>query len=150
MIITGLFSTLVPARWAPGERARWGWYAISCVGFLAIWFILITGGRKAAALRQRKTRGLFWLLSGMTLLLWTAYPIIFALTEGANILSVNVEVIAYGVLDVAAKLGFTYMLLLVHTHGEDDTWILPEWFVEPRYGSGPDGRGGYGAINADD
>lgn len=50
----------------------------------------------------------------------------------------------------AAKLGFTFMLLLIHTHGDDDTWSLPEWFVVPRQGSGADGRGGYGAINNDD
>ena len=42
---------------------------------------------------------------------------------------------------------FTYLLLLLHAHGEDDTWNLPEWFVEPRKGSGTDGRGGYGAIS---
>jgi len=32
--------------------------------------------------------------------LWTAYPIVFGLTEGANRLSVDTEIIAYGVLDV--------------------------------------------------
>jgi bacteriorhodopsin len=32
--------------------------------------------------------------------LWTAYPIVFALTEGANKVSVDAEIIAYGVLDV--------------------------------------------------
>ena len=42
------------------------------------------------------------------------------------------------------------MLLLVHTHGEDDTWILPEWFVEHRQGLGQDGRGGYGALGTRD
>ena len=50
----------------------------------------------------------------------------------------------------AAKVGFTFLLLIVHNHGEDDTWILPDWFVEPRKSLGTDGRGGYGSINAED
>lgn len=32
--------------------------------------------------------------------LWTAYPIVWALSEGTNKISVNTEIIAYGVLDV--------------------------------------------------
>jgi bacteriorhodopsin len=32
--------------------------------------------------------------------LWTAYPIVFGLTEGANVISVDAEIIAYAVLDV--------------------------------------------------
>lgn len=149
MIVTGLISTLTPARYNHGDRARWAFYAVSCVGFVVLWYTLFYGGVRAAKLRPSRTRGLFYLLGIMTFVLWTAYPVVFALTEGANKISVNAEVIAYGVLDVAAKLGFTFLLLLVHTHGEDDTWNLPEWFVEPRRGNGPDGRGGYGAIPRD-
>lgn len=150
MIVTGLMSGLVDARAGNGERSRWLVYGISCAFFLGIWFILLTGGVKAASFRPSKTRGLFYLLGGMTLLLWTGYPIVFGLTEGANLLSVDTEVIAYGVLDVAAKIGFTFLLLIIHSHGEDDTYILPDWFVEPRKGSGADGMGAYGAIRSDD
>lgn len=149
MIVTGLLSSSVPARWASGERARWGFYAVSCVGFLMIWWILLTGGLKAARSRSSKTRGLFTLLAGMTLLLWTAYPIVFALAEGTNKISVDAEIIAYAVLDVSAKIGFTFLLLLLHSH--DDPVEFPSWFVEPRGGRlGEDGRGSYGAIGRDD
>jgi bacteriorhodopsin len=54
----------------------------------------------AAKERPRKTRGLFTLLSVMTLILWTAYPIVFALGEGTNKISADAEIIAYAVLDV--------------------------------------------------
>ena len=117
MIVTGLFASLVPARWAPGERARWGFFTVSCVAFLWIWWILITNGLKgessglligrelitAAKERPRKTRGLFTLLSGMTLVLWTAYPIVFALGEGTNKISADAEIISYAVLDVSVR-----------------------------------------------
>lgn len=38
------------------------------------------------------------------------------------------------------------MLLISHAHGDDDTWSLPGWFVEPRQGFGTDGRGTYGGV----
>ena len=44
----------------------------------------------------------------------------------------------------SAKLGFTFLLLFIHEHGED-TYLLPEWFTENRLGA-EDGRTGYGAI----
>lgn len=151
MIVTGLLSSFVSSRWASGERARWGFYAVSCVAFLYIFWILIFDGLKASQKRGRKARGLFSLLAGMTLILWTAYPIVYALAEGANRISVDAEIIAYAVLDVSAKIGFTYLLLFLHGHGDDDNYILPDWFVEHRHGLGQDGRGNYGAIgNRDD
>ncbi|KAK4690043.1 hypothetical protein P7C73_g47, partial [Tremellales sp. Uapishka_1] len=150
MIVTGLFAGVVPSRLDAGQRSRWLFYAISCIAFLGIFVTLYQGGRKAAAMRPRKTRGLFWLLSAMTFALWTAYPIVFALTEGANKVGVDAEIIAYGVLDVAAKVGFTFLLLMIHSHGEEATWTLPEWFVEPRQGTGGDGRGTYGSLRNGD
>ena len=49
MIVTGLFAGVVPGRMAFGERARWGWFAISCAGFLVIWYILIVGGMRGGS-----------------------------------------------------------------------------------------------------
>lgn len=52
-------------------------------------------------------------------------------------------------MDSAAKIGFTFMLLLIHGHGDEDNYILPDWFVNPRAGGqglGREGRGNYGAI----
>lgn len=49
MIVTGLFSALTPARWAQGERTKWGWFGISCVAFLVIWAVLFTGGMRGTS-----------------------------------------------------------------------------------------------------
>jgi bacteriorhodopsin len=46
MIVTGLLGGLVKATSGSGERSRWFFFAISCVGFLGIWWVLITGGAK--------------------------------------------------------------------------------------------------------
>ncbi|GFZ52110.1 hypothetical protein JCM24511_09883 [Saitozyma sp. JCM 24511] len=150
MVVTALLSALSPARWHSGERARWGWFAFSCVGFVAVWCTLFSAGLKAAKLRPSRTRGLYYLLALMTFVLWTAYGVIFALTTGVNVINVDGEIIAYGVLDVISFIGFSYLILLVHVHGEDDTWTLPEWFVIHRQGSGTDGRGTYGAVRTEE
>jgi bacteriorhodopsin len=87
----------------------------------------------------------------MTIALWTAYPIVFGLTEGANKISVDAEIIAYGVLDVAAKLGFGYLLVFLHSHGDGDGYVLPDWMVNNKAGQeGADGRGRYGALGQRD
>lgn len=78
----------------------------------------------AASTKPRKTRGLFYLLTFMTIILWTAYPIVFGLTEGANKISIDAEIISYGVLDVAAKLGFTFILLILHEGATVETGKL--------------------------
>ena len=49
----------------------------------------------------------------------------------------------------AAKIGFTFLLLLIHD-ADEDTYTFPEWFVTSRGGLGGDGRGGYGAVNDND
>ncbi|WVW85248.1 hypothetical protein I302_107286 [Kwoniella bestiolae CBS 10118] len=150
MIVTGLFSAITPARWAAGERARWGWFGVSSFAFLVVWGILLSNGLKAANYRPRSTKGLFTLLAGGTFLVWMAYPIVFGLSEGANRITVNAEIIAYGVLDVIAKIGFTYLLLFLHTHEETGPWTLPEWWVSAPQGHGPDGRGIYGSLGSSD
>ncbi|WVR09308.1 hypothetical protein IAU60_006373 [Kwoniella sp. DSM 27419] len=150
MVATGMFAALVPARMANGERARWVFYGVSCFAFLVIWAMLFTSGMKAASKRARSTKGLFTLLAAMTFILWTAYPIVWGLSEGANRISVDAEIIAYGILDVAAKLGFTYILLFLHTHDESGPWTLPEWWVQTPEGHGPDGRGTYGSLGSRD
>lgn len=152
MIVTGLLGGVTPARWHDGEKARWAFFAVSCLFFLGIWYILLVNGAQAAAQRPRRTRGLYWLLTLMTIALWTAYPIVFGLTEGANKISVDAEIIAYGVLDVAAKLGFGYLLIFLHSHGDGDGYVLPDWMVNNKAGQegGADGRGRYGALGQRD
>jgi hypothetical protein len=50
----------------------------------------------------------------------------------------------------SAKVGFTYLLLMVHGHDEQSTWTLPAWFVEPVASSGSEGRGTYGSLRNGD
>lgn len=44
MIVTGLLGGVTPARWHDGEKARWAFFAVSCLFFLGIWYILLVNG----------------------------------------------------------------------------------------------------------
>ncbi|KAJ9098281.1 hypothetical protein QFC21_004610 [Naganishia friedmannii] len=140
MIVMGLFAALQDAS----EKARWFLYAISCAFYLYVLFGIVFAGRKSASLQSSNVRRVYNVTAGMIIVLWTGYPIIFALTEGKGRISVDAEVICYGVLDVIAKIVFGFYLLSAHSHSEGDSVVLPESWTEPR------GSLRYGAIASDD
>ena len=75
---------------------------------LAVWVLygLIITGRRTSKLRGDRVSSAYVGLSLYTVLLWTAYPVVWALAEGTNFLSVDQEILAYAILDVAAKAVF--------------------------------------------
>ncbi|KAI0179130.1 opsin-1 [Hypoxylon sp. FL1284] len=109
MILTGLF-----AAFARNEAQGWGWYAIACVAYLSIIYQVGYKGAHAMSARDYRTRAFFGSLSLFTLLLWTAYPIVWGVADGARRVNVDAEIIAYAVLDVLAKGVFGFWLLLAH------------------------------------
>jgi len=111
MVLSGLFAAL-------GEEEKtaqkWGWYTIGCISYLfVIWHVALHGGRTVSA----KGRGVSRLFTGLalfTLLLWTAYPIVWGIADGARKVSVDTEIMIYTVLDFLAKPVFGFWLLLSH------------------------------------
>jgi bacteriorhodopsin len=109
MVLTGLF-----AAFASRDGVTWGWYAIACVAYLFIVYILAVGGRRAVASKGSATARLFASIGGFTLILWTLYPIVWGISDGARKWSVDAEIIAYAVLDILAKPVFGFWLLFAH------------------------------------
>ncbi|KAI0144012.1 opsin-1 [Hypoxylon sp. NC0597] len=109
MILTGLFATL-----SRGEAQGWGWYAFACIAYLNVIYQVGYKGRYAVSSKDNKTRAFFASISLFTLLLWTAYLIIWAVADGARRINVDGEIIAYAVLDVLAKAVFGFWFLLAH------------------------------------
>lgn len=105
MILTGLISGFLTGA------DKYVWFATSTIAFLFILFVLVR------LLGEARGRGgavgkLFGNLAILTIVLWTCYPIVWLLgTEGTGLLSIQVEVILYMILDVSAKVGFGYLLL---------------------------------------
>jgi len=109
MILTGLF-----AAYGKTDGAKWGWYAWACIAYLVIVYQLASAGRAAVANKDSKTKAFYGSIAGFTLIVWTVYPIIWALSEGAHIIGVDAEILAYAVLDILAKPVFGFWLLFTH------------------------------------
>jgi len=109
MVLTGLF-----AAFGHSSGQKWGYYAVGCIAYLFIVWIFAIGGRRTAAAKNSATAKFFTALGGFTLILWTLYPIVWGLGDGSRMLSVDGEIIAYGVLDVLAKPVFGFWLLITH------------------------------------
>jgi bacteriorhodopsin len=111
MILTGLFA----AYGSENNPQKWGWYAIACIAFLVvIWHLVLNGGAKAKA--KSTNLGKFYAaISGYTIVIWLVYPIIWGIADGARVLNVNQEIIAYAVLDILAKPVFGIWLLVMHS-----------------------------------
>ena len=65
--------------------------------------------------KDASTSKLFASIAGYTLILWTLYPIVWGIGDGARKWSVDAEIIAYAVLDVLAKPVFGFWLLFAHS-----------------------------------
>ncbi|KAI0550045.1 hypothetical protein F4679DRAFT_226664 [Xylaria curta] len=109
MILTGLF-----AAFSRDQAQGWGWYAFACVAFLNIIYQLGYKGRHAVSAKDNKTKVFFGAISLFTLVLWTIYPVVWGVADGARIVNVDGEIIAYAVLDILAKPVFGFWLLLTH------------------------------------
>jgi bacteriorhodopsin len=110
MVLTGLFA----AFGTTGTAQKWGWYTIACVAYAGIiWHVAVHGSRMVTA-KGSKVVKLFSALGAFTLVLWTAYPIVWAVADGSRRASVDTEIMLYAVLDVLAKPVFGLWLLLSH------------------------------------
>lgn len=69
MILTGLF-----ASFTVEGGAKWGWYAMACIAYLAIIYQLALNGRGVVQNKDKKTATFFAAIGGFTLILWTIYP----------------------------------------------------------------------------
>ncbi|KAI1182279.1 hypothetical protein F5B17DRAFT_444375 [Nemania serpens] len=109
MILCGLFAAL-----SRDTAQGWGWYAFACLAYLNIVYQIGFKGRHAVTTKDTKTRAFFGAISLFTLLLWALYPIIWGVADGARVVNVDGEIIAYAVLDLLAKPVFGFWLLLTH------------------------------------
>jgi len=113
MIATGVIAALT------GVSLKWAWYTISCALFaFIIYDLLVTcknSSKQNATVNDKYTK-----LAGFLIVLWIAYPIVWALCEGQELISVDAEIICYAILDVLAKVVFGFMV--VYVDSAEDTY----------------------------
>ena len=106
MIGTGLIAAMTSGS------AKWVFYVLSCVAFLAV-IVLIWGVLRAEAAKLTfEELTVYNRVTGVLTFLWMLYPIVWLLgTEGLGTVSPAIEGMLYMFLDVAAKFGFGLVLL---------------------------------------
>ncbi|KAG9831979.1 family A G protein-coupled receptor-like protein, partial [Aureobasidium melanogenum] len=91
-----------------------GWYAIACIAYLVVIWMLAVHGRANAMAKGGKVGKFFASIAGFTLVIWTIYPIVWGIADGSRKMTVDQEIIAYAVLDLLAKPVFGAWLLFTH------------------------------------
>lgn len=137
MIVTGVIAGVHPTK-----TGKWGFFTVSCIAFAWVLFQLITSGRSTAFLRSPKVGGLYNQISLALVVVWTLYPVAFALCEGTGKLNPDKEILFFAILDVIAKPIWGAWLLLATP--DEGHVLVPESLCAP---AGTPASGGYGAIS---
>jgi len=132
MILTGLFA----AFGSEGTPQKWGWYAIACIAYLVVIWILAYHGRATAFKKSGKVGNFFAAIGGFTLVIWTVYPVVWGIADGSRNVDVDGEIIAYAVLDVLAKPIFGAWLLFTHSSIQETNIELGGWWSKGLGGEG--------------
>ncbi|GAA6038743.1 hypothetical protein JCM8097_002376 [Rhodosporidiobolus ruineniae] len=92
-------------------RYKWGDYTFAVISMFFVFFSLLHPGRRSA-FRLGDDYGRAYVRSAaFGCMLWLIYPIIWAVSEGGNVITVTSECIAYGILDLLLKIVWLFSLL---------------------------------------
>ncbi|MFM8889013.1 MAG: bacteriorhodopsin [Solirubrobacterales bacterium] len=107
MIVTGLFGAL-----SLDDTHKYIWFAVSCVFFLGVLFVVWGPVRAAAKAQGGEIGALYDKLLVILTVLWFVYPILWLLgTEGTETINLNAEVTVFAIIDLLAKVGFGIVLV---------------------------------------
>jgi bacteriorhodopsin len=79
---------------------KWGYFAFGLFAYLILAYVMMAWGAEHA--RRIGTNKSYTMLAGILVVAWLAFPVCWALSEGANRLSITGEMIFYGILDLIA------------------------------------------------
>lgn len=92
--------------------ASWAAFAFGCVAYLPLIYGLTARIGKAVRARPSPVRALFEKLRNLTLIIWTFYPVVWALgPTGIGVIGGDIEVIVITYADFIAKIGFGVIAL---------------------------------------
>lgn len=115
MVVTGLVGALVATSY------KWGYFAFGNFAMFYVFWHIFAGFKYASRIDKKVTTA-YTFLSIWLMALWIGYPIAWGLCEGGNVISVNGEMVFYGILDLLAKPVFAIMSIILHS-GIDEHWL---------------------------
>jgi bacteriorhodopsin len=106
MILTGFFAGASPT----GSVAKWLWYLISCGFFGAVYYVIWGPLAVLAKSRAPEKAKAYQRSAAILSILWLFYPVVFLLgSEGIKTLAPALELAAFAVLDLLAKVGYGFL-----------------------------------------
>jgi len=112
MIVSGTIGALLAGD---GLMRHYGMFAIGLACYVPIVYNLIEEMPSSELLQSRPAaRKIFMLVAWITAVTWTCYPIVWILAEGLRVISPDVEVLCYVVLDTIAKSVFGICIVAAH------------------------------------
>ncbi|KAI0343618.1 heat shock protein 30 [Trametopsis cervina] len=94
LVVSGLVGALVQSTY------KWGFFTFGGAALFHIWYVLLWHGPRTTFAANNAFRRGYRLSSFFLAFMLLTYPICWALSEGANVISPTSEMIWYGILDV--------------------------------------------------
>ena len=125
MIATGFVATVLPEDTPAALNLIW--WAISTGAYVAIALAFLGRYKREARAALPSSGSVFDRIVLVHLVLWTAYPVVWLLSqEGLALVSSEVEAALFAVLDIAAKVGFGFLaansLRQIERNGDADAF----------------------------
>jgi len=107
MIVTGLAATLMKV-----PVARYAFWTISTIAMLFVLYYLVVVFGEAVSDASDEAQSTFNVLRNVILVAWAIYPVAWLVgTEGLGLVGLFGETLLFMILDLAAKIGFGFILL---------------------------------------
>lgn len=99
---------------------KWAWFAISCVAFLGVYYVLWVPNLEANAADRDDVRSTYKRNASILSVVWFLYPVVLAIApDGLGFLSDASSVLCIAVLDVVAKVVYGLMTIATDTRATD-------------------------------
>jgi len=85
----------------------WALFGVATVAYVALVYGLLVSLPRSVSLEADRVRAVFGTLRNITVVLWTLYPVVWALAPtGLGLLTTSTEMLLFVYLDVVSKVGF--------------------------------------------
>lgn len=108
MIVAGMLGAMCERH-----QVRWAFFVLGCLFFLIILNELSQLMNKGAV--SQAAQQVYQTAARLTIVMWTLYPVAWALTEGADVVGPDMTCLMYCVLDVISKCVFGFIIVTNRT-----------------------------------
>jgi bacteriorhodopsin len=130
MIVAGVIGAFIDSS------TKYLFFAFGMLAFLPILYFLAVSLKAKAKAAGSNAAEVFNTASLLTIVTWSAYPVVWMLAEGTGALSPDTECIVYTILDITAKSVFGFLIV----RARDGIGEIHQAAMAPL-------SGGYGATN---